>query len=257
MLARIARLEPFAQVPAARMVEAARQCFFARFQDGDVLSESGQPNDTLYLLLDGAAVFKLPGDPMSVGSAAAGEPVGELAAMLGGVQMTSSVARGGATTVAIPGPLVRSLCRDVPTFREWLLPRARSRAFATVARHSVALRKLESGTRNAIQSSLTQLEAEPGKLFTTEHEPVDALYLVAGGEVDVYGGTQGARRTHVARVGDVFGIGCLPSIATPASLSARARGQAFIAMIPKARLHEIARMHPDLATLARADGVLF
>jgi CRP-like cAMP-binding protein len=251
---RLPALPLFAELPAERVRSLARQVGIVHYPAGELLCEAGAPEGPLLVLTEGAAFVGVAGQDGSVALVSAGDCVGEIAALYGGARTASVMAREPVEALAFAPSLVRALAREVPAFREALEEVACERMRQSLPRIAAMLRRFDEDERQALFTAFEMVALPEGSLLLSEGEAGEALYLVAGGEVELYGGDFGATRTHHARVGEALGVTAMLT-GEPAGLSARAAREVLVARLPRSRVREVLAAHPSLADALGDVGV--
>ncbi len=253
LIAKLPALPLFSDVPEDRLREVARQAGVIRYAAGEALCEVGAPEGPLFAIIEGSASVALPGDGGDVAVLTAGDFVGEIGALYGGPRTATVIAREPVEAVALAPSLVRALAREFPAFLEQLVESARERMVRSLPFVCSALRKLETADRITVFRAFELRSFPEGAVLLSEGDVAESLFIVAAGELELYGGGIVATRTHHARVGDIVGVTSVSS-GEPAGVSARASHALLAACMPRAQFGTIAAQVPAFVELLRHVG---
>lgn len=254
IFARLPALPLFAELPVDRLRSVARQVRIVRYQTGELLCESGAPEGPMFVVMEGTAYVNLAGQDTPVAVVTAGDVVGEVAALYGGPRTASVMVREPVEALAFAPSLVRALAREFPAFREALEEMARERMKDSLPRLAPAFRRFSGKVRDAVFSVFEMVAVPEGTLLFTEGEPAEAMYFVAAGEAELYGGDLSVTRTHHARVGEAVGVGSALT-GEPAGVSARAARDMLLAKLPRTKVSNAVALHPHLSELLADVGL--
>jgi CRP-like cAMP-binding protein len=243
---RLPALPLFSDLPGDRLREVARQMGIVRYKAGELLCESGAPEGPLYVIIEGAAWVGLAGDDAPAAIVTAGDFVGEITAMYGGPRTASVLAQGGLDAVALPPSLVRSLAREFQSFRDALREAACERMSESLPRLAPIFKRFEAFERKDAFAEFKIMPVSEGSQLLCEGEIADGMYIVAAGEVELYGGEFGIARAPRARVGEALGVGSTIT-GEPSGVSARAARDMLVAKLARDKYDDLASRFPTLA----------
>ena len=141
----------------------------------------------------------------------AGDFAGELSAYYGGSRVVTVVAQSKVEAVALTPTVVRAIARDFESFRDALEEAVWEWAFAALPWVAPMLRRLEPETRAAMLDRFERVRLREGDVLQGEGVKPGAVWLIAAGEVEVFGGELGATSGVYARAGDALGVGAVLS----------------------------------------------
>jgi len=248
LAARLLVLPLFQEVDPEARRRYAREASLLTFSVGEVMVPAPPPGErsdesALLVVVEGTAVTAVPGDDVPVALLGPGDFTGELGALHGGIPVAETVARTEVKAVAFAPSLVRAMAREQESMRRALDEVAWERAFAALGRGARLLERLSRADRVQAFAAFEPLQLEEGALLLSEGSAPEALWLLAAGEVEVYGGAlEGIWR---ARAGEALGL-CALLDATVAGVTARAVRTVLAARLPSARVARLLRDHPAL-----------
>jgi CRP-like cAMP-binding protein len=247
--ARLLVLPLFQEIDPEARRRYAREASMLTFRAGEVMVAAPEPGEravesALLVLTEGTAVTAVPGDDVPIALLGPGDVAGELGALHGGIPVAETVARTEVKAVSFAPSLVRAMARSHGSVRQSLDETAWERAFASLGRGARLLRRIDAAERAKVFSWFEPVEIEEGALLLSEGAAPSALWLLAAGEVEVYGGAlEGIWR---ARAGEALGLVALLDDAA-AGVTARAVRRALAAKLPASKFKEMLKHHPSLA----------
>jgi CRP-like cAMP-binding protein len=248
LAARLLVLPLFQELDPESRRRYAREASMLSFAAGEVMVPAPAPGEraaesALLMVVEGTAVTAVPGDDMPVALLGPGDFTGELGALHGGIPVAETVARTEVRAVAFAPSLVRAMAREQASVRRALDEVAWERAFAALGRGARLFARLRPLDRERAFSAFEPTQLEEGSLLLSEGRSPDALWLLAAGEVEVYGGAlEGIWR---ARAGEALGLFALLD-ASVAGVTARAVRTVLAARLPAAKFARLLRDHPSL-----------
>jgi len=207
----------------------------------------------LLVLTDGAVSLRADGAklPFSLG---AGDTVGEVGAYFGGPSVVDAVTEVGVTAVSFAPSLVRALARESEGFRAALEEAAWERAFATLGHAAPLLRYLPPVARAQAFARFEPVVLREGEVLINEDAPPEWVWLVAAGEVEVYGGALDPLGVWRARAGDALGVEASVGDG-PSGVSARALRAVLAARATARAFRELVAAQPELRAALDVVGV--
>jgi CRP-like cAMP-binding protein len=178
----------------------------------------------------------------------AGDVVGEVAALYGGPRTATVIAREPMELVGVAPSVLRAMARDFPAFRESLIESIRDRMSESLPHISTSLRRLTDEARREIMRACDFVELAEGAEMLVEGEPAPAMYLIAAGEAECFGGELGVTRAVRARVGEIVGAGSALT-STPSGVSARAARTLLVARISREKVRDLLKRVPSITDL--------
>ncbi|MDP3275012.1 MAG: cyclic nucleotide-binding domain-containing protein [Deltaproteobacteria bacterium] len=246
--ARLSVLPLFSELAPEKLRELSRQLIVETRTADEMLCQSGAPEGPLFVLLSGTAWVGLAGRASPVALVVAGDVVGEIAALFGGPRSATVIAREPMELVGIAPSLLRAMVRDCPGFREAILDVVRERLEESIPQISPALQRLPEEIQRALIAHMSFVEMREGDELLLEGELSTALFVIAAGEVECFGGELGVSRATRARMGELVGLASVLT-AQPAGVSARAARAILVGRVERGDAREILRTHPALGTL--------
>jgi CRP-like cAMP-binding protein len=246
--ARLSALPMFSELPKDQLRALSRQLITESRQADEHLCESGAPEGPLYVVLSGSAWVGLAGRASPIAVVTAGDVVGEISALYGGPRTATVIAREPMEVVGVAPSVLRAMAREFPAFRESLVESVRDRMTESLPHIATSLRRLSDEARRAVVDACEFVELVEGAELFVEGELSPALYLIAAGEAECFGGELGVSRAVRARVGEMVGAASVIT-ATPCGVSARAARTLLVAKIPRAKARELMKAVPSLADL--------
>lgn len=251
--AQLPALPLFAELTTDQLRVIARQAGSLRFEAGENLTEVGAPEGPMFVIVDGEASVVVAGDESRPVALAAGDFVGEISAVYGGSRMATVVASGVVETVAFPPSMVRWMILAIPAFGEAVMEAIRDRVRATLPLFAPMFWHLAPAQRREAFEAFELVVVEAGDAVLIEGQPAEALYVVAAGEVEVYGGTQSASRPLRARSGEALGVAAVHT-GEASTVTVRASRRTLLARLPCARYGDMIERFPRLAEAAADAG---
>ena len=246
----------FGDLPAETVRAVARQSTLVDFEAGEPIVTPGNAGleSPLFVIFEGRGLLRAPGDEGPGTPLGPGDFVGETTALYGGRSVMIATAREAMRVAALPRSLVGWLAREFPGVRATLDDLAWERAFASVGRASPLLRRLSPDQRGVVFARFEPVVLQPGDLLLGEGAPPLAFWLIAAGEVEVYGGGISGRVPLRAQAGDAIGLRAIIA-AEPTGVSARALGPVLAAKIGVSAFRALLERHPALAEAADDIGI--
>lgn len=207
----------------------------------------------LLVLTDGAVSLRVDGARLPV-SLGVGDTVGEVGAYFSGPSVVDAVAEGDVTAVSFAPSLVRALARESEGFRATLEEGAWERAFVTLGHAAPLLRYLSPSERAQAYARFEPVALREGEVLIAEDAPPSWVWLVAAGEVEVYGGALDPLSVWRARAGDALGVEASVGDG-PSGVSARALRAVLAARVSAAAFRELVAAHPALRAALDVVGV--
>jgi CRP-like cAMP-binding protein len=246
--ARLSALPLFSELPTDRLRSVARQLIVETRDADESLCESGAPEGPLYVILSGTAWVGLAGRASPVALVSAGDVVGEIAALYGGPRTATIIAREPIETVAIAPSIVRAMAREFAGFRESLLESITERMRESLPEIAPCMRRLSADARRELMDLAVFVEIAEGEELIIEGEPAPALFVVAAGEAECFGGELGVRHAVRVRVGEMMGAASVLE-SVPAGVTARASRALLIAKMQADAVQKLMPAHASLREL--------
>jgi CRP-like cAMP-binding protein len=253
---RLPALPVFAELPLETLRVLARQATVVQFRAGSTMIDGAALGGPMLALTTGTALVWFSRNArrgIAVG-ATAGDLVGELGAYFGGLQVTTVTAETDVEAVAFAPSMVRALARDFSAFRTMLHEVAWERAFEALHVDAPLLQRVDATSRAAVLEVGEYVRLQEGDAMLVEGTPSSAVWIVAAGEVELYGGDLGLGRLRLGRAGDAFGlVGVLGQ--EPFGVSARAVREVLAARIEARAFRALANAHPELGRALDVVGI--
>ncbi|MBI5514580.1 MAG: cyclic nucleotide-binding domain-containing protein [Deltaproteobacteria bacterium] len=253
---RLPALPVFAELPLETLRALARQATVVQFHPGGTMIDGSALGGPMLVLTGGTALVWFSRNArrgIAVG-ATAGDLVGELGAYFGGLQVTTVTAETDVEAVAFAPSMVRALAKDFSAFRTMLHEVAWERAFEALHVDAPLLQRVDATSRSAVLEVGEFVRLQEGDAMMVEGTPSSAVWLLAAGEVELYGGDLGLGRLRVGRAGDAFGlVGVLGH--EPCGVSVRAVREVLAARIEARAFRALANAHPELARALDVVGI--
>lgn len=246
--ARLSALPMFSELPADQLRQLSRQLITESRAADEHVCESGAPEGPLFVVLSGSAWVGVAGRASPIAVITAGDVVGEVAALFGGPRTATVVAREPMELVGVAPSVLRAMARDFPAFRESLIESIRDRMSESLPHISTSLRRLNDDARKEIMKACDFIELAEGAELLVEGEPAPAMYLIAAGEAECFGGELGVTRAVRARVGEIVGAGSAIT-STPSGVSARAARPLLVARISREKVRDLLKRIPSITDL--------
>jgi len=246
--ARLSALPMFSELPADQLRQLSRQLITESRAADEHVCESGAPEGPLFVVLSGSAWVGVAGRASPIAVITAGDVVGEVAALYGGPRTATVVAREPMELVGVAPSVLRAMARDFPAFRESLIESIRDRMSESLPHISTSLRRLTDEARREIMRACDFVELAEGAEMLVEGEPAPAMYLIAAGEAECFGGELGVTRAVRARVGEIVGAGSALT-STPSGVSARAARTLLVARISREKVRDLLKRVPSITDL--------
>jgi CRP-like cAMP-binding protein len=246
--ARLSALPLFSELPPDALRTLSRQLITETRNADEHLCESGAPEGPLYVVLSGSAWVGVAGRASPISILTAGDIVGEVAALYGGPRTATVVAREPMELVGVAPSVVRAMAREFSSFRDALIETIRERMSEALPFIAPSLRRLPDEGSNAILAACEFVELPEGAELLVEGEPAPALYLIAAGEAECFGGELGVSRAVRARVGELIGVASTIT-GTPSGVSARAARTLLAARVARDKVRALSSASPSISEL--------
>ncbi len=253
---RLGALALFRELPPETVRAVARQVSVVHFEQGEVMLAPGTstPDAPLYVLLEGRGLLRAVGDEGPGTPLGPGDFVGEIQCLYGGRCVLSATVRARVTAVAVPRSLTAWLAREFPSVRVALEDVAWERAFGSIGRGAPFLRRLPPDQRGVAYARFEPVLLNAGDLLLGEGAPPLAFWLMAAGEVEVYGGGINGRQPLRAHAGDAIGLRAILE-GEPSGVSARTLGTVLAAKVGLNTFRGLIDRHPALADAMEDIGI--
>jgi CRP-like cAMP-binding protein len=150
--------------------------------------------------------------------------------------------------VGVAPSVLRAMARDFPAFRESLIESVTDRMSESLPHIATSLRRLTDEARKAILKECEFVELPEGAEMLVEGEPAPAMFLIAAGEAECFGGELGVSRAVRARVGEIVGASSMLT-STPSGVSARAARTLLAARVSREKMRELLKRIPSIIEL--------
>ena len=242
----------FASVDGQDLEQLAELASTRQLAAGETLFRQGEPADAVYVVLDGQlqAVAE-DGDRGDVllGMIDPGDPVGELALLLGGQRSATIRATSPATLAKIPAQSLRPWLERSPALQDALEGLARERLqrnqLAAIVRRYFGV--LDDGAQRDLAENLEWLTVAPGEILFRKGDPGDSLYIVVNGQLWAVGEDEAGNEVPIAtlREQDVVGeMGLLSNEDRNAAVVAAQ--QSTLVRLSRTTFEALAADHPEL-----------
>jgi CRP-like cAMP-binding protein len=247
LAAQFASFPLFAGLPPETIRAVARQVTLVEFEPGELLLTPGHtgPEPPLYVILEGRGLLRATGEEGPGTPLGTGEFVGEIPVLYGGRCVMSASARELVVAAALPRALVNWLVREFPGVRVVLEEVAWERAFSSIGRAAPFLRRLPPDQRGIAYARFEPVLLNTGDLLLGEGAPPLAFWILAAGEVEVYGGGISGRLPLRAHAGDALGLRAILA-AEPSGVSARTLGTVLAAKVGVSSFRQLTERYPAL-----------
>jgi CRP-like cAMP-binding protein len=246
--ARLSALPLFSELPAEQLRQLSRQLITESRAADEHVCESGAPEGPLFVVLSGSAWVGVAGRASPLAVVTAGDVVGEIAALYGGPRTATVVAREPMELVGVAPSVLRAMARDFSAFRESLIESVTDRMSESLPHIATSLRRLTDEARKAILKECEFVELPEGAEMLVEGEPAPAMFLIAAGEAECFGGELGVTRAVRARVGEIVGASSTLT-STPSGVSARAARTLLAARVSREKMRELLKRIPSIIEL--------
>ncbi|MDQ2069010.1 cyclic nucleotide-binding domain-containing protein [Natronospira bacteriovora] len=228
-----------------------------RLSDGQDLFQAGDSADAMYLVLSGALHVLGPEEEGRDFAAARrrgrimpGEPVGEMALLLGGFRSATVRAVGTTLLARLPAGTFEALVRKFPQVRAALEQEVIRRLRQNRIRHLI---QKHFGTLNdeafqALEGALDWRELNAGERLFEQGDPGDSLYILVNGQLRALRGDAeaGFQAIGTIRPGEMVGeMGVLR--AQPRSARIVATHASSVLRLARVDFDHLARRHAELA----------
>ncbi len=206
----------FAAVDATTVETLAAEMSEVRLTDGQDLFRAGDTADALYLVLSGALYVLAPDQgrddfPASrrMGRILPGEPVGEMALLVGGFRSATVSAVGTTLLARLPASTFEQVVQKAPQLRSALegeiTRRLRHNRIAGLIRQYFGT--LDDEAFNHLEDRLQWLDLDPGELLFDQGHAGDSLYILVSGQLRVLTGDEanGYQTRATVRAGEMVG----------------------------------------------------
>jgi CRP-like cAMP-binding protein len=194
LLARVPLLRPLDPPALARLLEApgTRRLAFAPMQD---IVREGEYADALYLILEGLVEVRIAGvdgREVAIATLRAGDFFGEQGLMSGQSRRNASI-RAIAPTLALRierDAIADALARAPATFPAIGgvegLEEGVGASIRDILRASRLFRSLNEGEMLRVEAASRRVQPRAGEILLREGEAGDCLYIIVGGEVEIF-----------------------------------------------------------------------
>lgn len=247
--ARLAAVPLFRELPPETVRAMARQVSTIHFESGEALvthAHSG-PEAPVYVVLEGRGIVRAPGDEGPGTPLGPGDFIGEIGVLYRGTGFFAATARTSLLVAALPCSLAAWLAREFPSVRMAFEDVAWERAFNAIGRAAPFLRRLSPDQRGVIYARFEPVVLTAGDALLSEGAPPLAAWILAAGEVEVYGGGLQGRQPLRARPGDLVGLRAVAE-GEPCGVTVRTLGMVLAAKIGAASLRSLLERHSTLAS---------
>jgi lysophospholipid hydrolase len=202
----------FASVDPEELVRLAGQAAELSLSAGETLFRQGDTADAVYLLVDGqlqALSENGEGEESFLGSIDSGEPVGELAVLLGGRRSATIRATASSHLARIEVDILKPWFERSPELQQALEGLARERLrrnqlSAIIRRYFGAL---DEPAQEELAESLEWLSLSPGEILFRHGDPGESLYLVVSGQLWAVGEDEMGNEVPIATLGEQDVVG--------------------------------------------------
>jgi predicted acylesterase/phospholipase RssA/CRP-like cAMP-binding protein len=230
------------------LASAARSVSLA---DGEVLVEQGDAADNVYFILSGtvAATKSTPQGEVTVGSVEAGQVIGEVTVVAGGLRTATIRARGPVEVLEIERSDFERWLNGNPEIADSVSEQARERVDRTNVATMVA-ELMGSSDQTLVQQVVDRVEwrhLEAGEVLFREGDLADAAYFVVGGRLMVLAEHPDGDERLVAELGrgEVVGeLGLLDR--APRSATVRAVRDTTLAAFSSSTFEELVATSPQM-----------
>ncbi len=183
----------------------ARQAPEARFEPGCALTEEGEIDARVFVVMGGEVVVRRLGVG-ELNRLGPGATVGEIAGVAGTARTASIYARTAVTTLCIPGRALSQLREHFPATTDLVARHARQRLLAQLIPVSSPFNEMPEPEQEALFDQLTARTVPKGTAVLREGEPAPGLFLIVAGHAQTSQGA-GPNARHLMQLGpgDVFG----------------------------------------------------
>lgn len=248
-------LPVFGDMPVEAVRAISRQVSLIRFSPGETMIDGESFDGPMLVLTEGTARVSAAHQKSALDTASAGDIVGEISALHGGMQVTTVTAETPVSAVAFPPSLVRALAREYTGFRTMLEEVISDRAFACLPGHAALLRALGPTARESAYALFEPVKMREGDALFSEGNAPSAVWLIAAGEIELYGGMVPPRSLERAQAGTALCVGSVLSN-EPCGVSARALRDVLVARIGAATFRGLAAQYPEIAAALRDVGLV-
>lgn len=257
--ARLVTLPLLADIPgeALKLLSMRAQC--REFAKGEVMVPVPTRGE---MILDGPLWVIVEGSARAVAGGVRvgaelrpGDFVGELGAWYGVAGLTETVAEERVLAVGFAPSLLRALGREFPGVREAVEESAWERAFVALGLAAPVLTRVDAGDREGVYGKFDPTMVSADEALFDEGELVSHVWLIAAGEVEIYGGGVKLVDFVRARGGDLLGVTAVLDEA-PSGVSARALRPTLAAKVSAGEFRALAARVPALARTRWDVGVV-
>lgn len=219
---------------------------------GDVLFHQGEVADAVYLVVSGelaATASYNDGREIDLGLIRPGDPVGELAVMLGNGRAATVRAREPSLLARVSSEALGGLLERSAALQEALENETRRRLrrnqLAEIIELYFGLGDLDG--RRELERRFQWQEMSPGDILFRQGDPADSLYIVVRGEVWVVGRDEQGGDAPIASLGNHEIIGEMgPLSDQPRAAAAVAARPSLLVRLEREDFEELARQYPSL-----------
>ncbi len=224
----------------------------AKAAAGTLICREGDPADSMYIIVHGLVKISsrdLEGKPLWLTNLQEGDFFGEFGLFSDGKRHADVLAAEDTELLQIGRKQLEEIIEDHPRVQEVLIAFYKERVVDTVLAKSRLTRSLTPEQRKFLLDQAAVEIHETGSMIIQEGDDGMHLFVIKGGEVEVY--TEiGGKRVDLAVLGpgEIFGeISVLTGTPTTANVVARDRVE--LIKFSRREVVEIARKHPRLAHL--------
>lgn len=241
-----------ADVAADVTRELARELSEVELKAGETLFRQGDAADALYLVVSGeleASATLESGRRVHLGRLKPGDPVGELAVLLGGQRGASVEAVSPTVLARLPVDTVSPLVFRSAAFQKALETEAGNRLrrnkLTEIIQTYFDLTDREGIER--LRDSFEWVDLEPGDILFRKGDPADSLYLVVSGEIWVVGRNEEGDEVPIATLGGHEVVGEMgPLTDEPRMAAAVASRPCTLVRLTRKRFESLSTEFPQL-----------
>ncbi|MEA5445918.1 cyclic nucleotide-binding domain-containing protein [Gammaproteobacteria bacterium AB-CW1] len=247
----------FADIEGAVVESLAGRMGEVRLADGQDLFQAGDSADAMYVVLSGALHVLAPKSESDdfeaarrVGRVMPGEPVGEMALLVGGFRSATVRAVGTTLLARLPAGTFDEAVAKHPPLRAALeaevLRRMRHNQIGKLIRRYFGT--LEDETWRALEDRLKWQQLEPGEMLFDQGAPGDSLYILVSGQLRILGSNQDGGLQAIATVTAGEMVGEMAVLRDqPRSARVVATHASTLVRLTRVDFDHLSRRHPQLA----------
>ena len=181
---------------------------------GDVVVRQGEPGGEAYVVVDGALEVLREdrgSQPVRLASLGPGRLFGEMALVSAAPRAATVRALEPTQLLVISRETLARVHAEYPEVGEELGRFCQARMVENLLRHSELLAVVPLAQRTALLERFTVTTFAPGDALVAAGQPARGLFLIASGEVEVFGADEQGEQVRLARLGpgDFFGESAL------------------------------------------------